>query len=184
MMLMIVKHKKRGSEYVYEGDARLQTEVPLEDNAKLVVYRDLRTGELFARRMDEFNHDRFESLHAEGSHAVMSPVKKVGGDYSFEGVVVCRFVKLNRRSIRYVVEDNRGVLHVYNGRNLAAFNPLAEPAPVFPKTVAETHNAATEAASEIIKQLLVQHFENDAEIETVLNAAFKGIRDRIIQAMR
>lgn len=44
-------------------------------------------------------------------------VKKVGGDYTFVGVVVARFTKLSGL-IRYVVEDDRGVLHVYNDRNL------------------------------------------------------------------
>ena len=44
-------------------------------------------------------------------------VSKVGGDYSFEGVVVAAFVKLSGVD-RYVVEDDRGILHVYSAKNL------------------------------------------------------------------
>lgn len=46
-------------------------------------------------------------------------VKKVGGDYQFEGVVVSVFLKLSGVT-RYVVEDDRGVLHVYSEKNLEA----------------------------------------------------------------
>jgi hypothetical protein len=44
-------------------------------------------------------------------------VEKVGGDYTFEGVVVAAFCKLSGAE-RYVVEDDRGVLHVYGEKNL------------------------------------------------------------------
>lgn len=46
-----------------------------------------------------------------------SRVRKVGGDYTFEGVVVAAFTKLSG-VWRYVVEDDRGVLHVYSAKNL------------------------------------------------------------------
>lgn len=46
------------------------------------------------------------------------PVQKVGGDYSFEGIIVAKFAKLSG-AVRYVVEDDRGVLHVYSYKNLA-----------------------------------------------------------------
>ena len=49
---------------------------------------------------------------------VGNKVKKVGGDYTFEGIVVAAFLKLSGVS-RYVVEDDRGILHVYSGKNLA-----------------------------------------------------------------
>lgn len=49
---------------------------------------------------------------AQGNH-----VRKVGGDYTFEGVVVSAFAKL-AGGWRYVVEDDRGVLHVYSAKNL------------------------------------------------------------------
>ena len=44
-------------------------------------------------------------------------VEKVGGDYQFVGTVVSVFKKLSGK-IRYVVEDDRGVLHVYSAKNL------------------------------------------------------------------
>jgi hypothetical protein len=46
-------------------------------------------------------------------------VRKVGGDYQFEGVVVSVFAKLSG-AWRYVVEDDRGVLHIYSAKNLGA----------------------------------------------------------------
>lgn len=44
-------------------------------------------------------------------------VEKVGGDYKFEGTIVAVFPKLSGL-IRLVVEDDRGVLHVYSEKNL------------------------------------------------------------------
>lgn len=48
---------------------------------------------------------------------VGSKVSKVGGDYRFDGTVVAAFAKLTGQ-IRYVVEDDRGVLHIYSEKNL------------------------------------------------------------------
>lgn len=44
-------------------------------------------------------------------------VEKVGGDYTFVGVIVAAFFKLSGVQ-RFVVEDDRGVLHVYSAKNL------------------------------------------------------------------
>lgn len=44
-------------------------------------------------------------------------VEKVGGDYTFCGTIVSRFTKLSG-AVRFVVEDDRGVLHVYSEQNL------------------------------------------------------------------
>lgn len=44
-------------------------------------------------------------------------VIKEDGDSIFEGVVVAVFPKLSK-VIRYVVEDNRGILHIYSRKNL------------------------------------------------------------------
>ena len=44
-------------------------------------------------------------------------VSKIGGDYRFDGRVVAKFFKLSG-ALRYVVEDDRGVLHVYSHKNL------------------------------------------------------------------
>jgi len=44
-------------------------------------------------------------------------VEKIGGDYTFVGYVVAVFPKLSG-AIRLVVEDDRGVLHVYSEKIL------------------------------------------------------------------
>jgi len=51
--------------------------------------------------------------------AVGCRVAKVGGDYRFDGVVVAQFAKLSG-VIRYAVEDDRGILHIYGPKNLRA----------------------------------------------------------------
>ena len=53
----------------------------------------------------------------EAQFQVGNLVEKVGGDYTFEGIVVAVFTKLSG-AIRLVVEDDRGVLHVYSEKNL------------------------------------------------------------------
>lgn len=45
-------------------------------------------------------------------------VKKITGDYSFKGTVVSVFPKVNGM-VRLVVEDDRGILHIYSEKNLA-----------------------------------------------------------------
>jgi hypothetical protein len=49
-------------------------------------------------------------------------VKKVGGDYQFEGVIVSSFQKKSG-ALRFAVEDDRGVLHIYSEKNL---EPIVE----------------------------------------------------------
>ncbi len=44
-------------------------------------------------------------------------VIKIGGDYRFAGIVVAAFEKLSGKR-RYVVEDDRGILHIFSGANL------------------------------------------------------------------
>jgi len=48
---------------------------------------------------------------------VWNTVEKVGGDYTFVGVIIAKFAKLSGAT-RYVVEDDRGVLHVYSAKIL------------------------------------------------------------------
>ena len=50
---------------------------------------------------------------------VLDKVEKIGGDYTFVGVIVSKFKKLSGAT-RFVVEDDRGVLHVYSEKNLKA----------------------------------------------------------------
>jgi hypothetical protein len=54
-------------------------------------------------------------------YKVGDKVEKVGGDYTFVGVVVSVFQKLSG-AVRLVVEDDRGVLHVYSEKNLRLKN--------------------------------------------------------------
>lgn len=56
------------------------------------------------------------TIYSVGDH-----VEKVGGDYTFIGVVVAAFNKLSGAE-RYVVEDDRGVLHVYSAKVLRLRN--------------------------------------------------------------
>lgn len=44
-------------------------------------------------------------------------VSKVGGDYRFDGIVRAVFTK-GSGAIRLVVEDDRGILHIYSEKNL------------------------------------------------------------------
>lgn len=44
-------------------------------------------------------------------------VSKVGGDYTFDGNVVSVFTKRSGK-VRYVVEDDRGILHIFSETNL------------------------------------------------------------------
>lgn len=46
-------------------------------------------------------------------------VSKKGGDYRFDGFVVAAFNKISGE-VRYVVEDDRGILHIYSDKNLVA----------------------------------------------------------------
>ena len=45
-------------------------------------------------------------------------VWKVGGDYEFEGEVVAAFRKRNGMAVRYVVEEDRGILFIFSDKNL------------------------------------------------------------------
>ena len=58
-----------------------------------------------------------ENMTKENSYFVGDKVSKVGGDYTFDGTVVSIFPKLSGAT-RVVVEDDRGVLHVYSEKNL------------------------------------------------------------------
>ena len=53
----------------------------------------------------------------EAQFKVGDKVEKIGGDYTFVGYVVAVFAKLSG-AIRFVVEDDRGVLHVYSEKIL------------------------------------------------------------------
>jgi hypothetical protein len=50
-------------------------------------------------------------------------VRKIGGDYTFSGEIMSAFTKKSG-ACRYVVEDDRGILHIFNHNQLAV-----EPSP-------------------------------------------------------
>lgn len=62
-----------------------------------------------------------QDVNMECVFKIGDKVEKVGGDYQFVGVIVSVFQKLSG-AIRLVVEDDRGVLHVYSEKNLRARN--------------------------------------------------------------
>lgn len=45
-------------------------------------------------------------------------VEKVTGDYTFKGTVVAVFNKLNDGPLRVVVENEQGILHIFNPNQL------------------------------------------------------------------
>lgn len=53
----------------------------------------------------------------ETEYRVGQQVYKTGGDYRFSGTVVSVCKKLSG-AIRYVVEDDRGILHIFSGSQL------------------------------------------------------------------
>ena len=53
-------------------------------------------------------------------------VEKISGDYTFVGIIVAKFSKLSG-AIRFVVEDDRGVLHVYSEKILRLYeDPISK----------------------------------------------------------
>ena len=62
---------------------------------------------------------RAEATLAAERFAVGDRVAKTGGDYHFAGAVVAGFAKRDGRSWRYVVEDDRGLLHIFSASQLA-----------------------------------------------------------------
>jgi hypothetical protein len=54
-------------------------------------------------------------------------VVKEGEDSRFEGGVVAAFVKRNMRTLRYVVENDGGVLHIASERQLRLPMPTRTP---------------------------------------------------------
>jgi hypothetical protein len=54
-------------------------------------------------------------------------VVKQGEDSRFEGEIVACFLKRNLKTIRYVVEDDGGVLHIASDRQLRLAMPTRTP---------------------------------------------------------
>lgn len=49
-------------------------------------------------------------------------VSKVGGDYTFDGVIVSVYYKLSGQ-LRYVAEDDRRINHIFSEKNLILTQP-------------------------------------------------------------
>jgi len=70
--------------------------------------------------------DKDEELERNDEFLEGDLVEKIGGDYDFVGYVVSKFTKRSGQ-VRYVVEDDRGVLHIYNNKHLQHKIPEPEP---------------------------------------------------------
>jgi len=56
------RHKKRGTVYTKIGEGQIQTEQPLKDYDVVVIYKNVETGDLYARRREEFYDGRYEEI--------------------------------------------------------------------------------------------------------------------------
>lgn len=54
-------------------------------------------------------------------------VEKTGGDYRFSGEVMSGFRKRNGRSIRFVVENDDGILHIFGDGQLSLIDHYLPP---------------------------------------------------------
>jgi hypothetical protein len=54
-------------------------------------------------------------------HSIGDQVRKVGGDYTFKGTVVSVFFKVSKK-LRYVAENQEGILHVFGPNGLEAYD--------------------------------------------------------------
>ena len=63
------RHIKRVTSYDILGEAHIQTEEPLEDMSRVVVYRCRETGHLWVRRHEEFFDGRFEISQESNNNA-------------------------------------------------------------------------------------------------------------------
>jgi hypothetical protein len=68
-----------------------------------------------AQAREALTHE--DSQERQLSLMVGQYVRKIGGDYRFDGIVRAVFAKGSGET-RYVVEDDRGVLHIYSRKNL------------------------------------------------------------------
>lgn len=83
--------------------------------------------------------------------AIGDYVEKVGGDYQFTGWVVGVPIKRSG-AVRYVVEDDRGVLHIYSAKILRRATPLTDQVTVTASALRDVLIALTGPAH-IIREL-------------------------------
>jgi hypothetical protein len=109
----VVKHCEIRSGW-HEGDECFQLDL-LAAEAELLAMADRARREGVAEGREE-----------GCAFAVGDGVQKVGGDYQFVGVVRSVFRKASG-AVRLVVEDDRGILHVFSEKSLAALPPTEKP---------------------------------------------------------
>lgn len=61
----LVKHVKRGTAYIVQGEADVQASKPINEGDKVVVYRSV-TGQLIIRPVEEFDDGRFVAYGTKG----------------------------------------------------------------------------------------------------------------------
>ncbi len=60
------RHKKRGTTYEVIGEAEIQISIrTLEEGDIVIIYKDEKSGKLWARNRDEFFDGRFEEISEE-----------------------------------------------------------------------------------------------------------------------
>ena len=64
-----------------------------------------------------------DETHKDPTFDLGQLVKRTGGDYEFVGMVVARFTKISG-AVRYVVENNDRILHIFSARNLVAIESI------------------------------------------------------------
>ncbi len=64
-----------------------------------------------------YEGEKFRLIYKGNPLSVGGKVQKVGGDYRFDGVIVAAFKKTSGQE-RFVVEDSRGLLFIFNRSNL------------------------------------------------------------------
>jgi len=79
-----------------------------------------------------------ESIFKIGDH-----ILKIGEDSTFEGVIVSVFIKLNNKTVRYVVENVGGVLHIASNKQLRLMGDGVEKPIILP--VAERRTVYSES---------------------------------------
>lgn len=77
------RHIKRGTTYDVLGEATIQTNAPLADMDRVVVYRCRETGGLWARRHAEFVDGRFE-IDVAGGREASDLIRRLRGADEYE----------------------------------------------------------------------------------------------------
>lgn len=118
-----------------------------------------------------------------GMYSQGDKVSKVGGDYRFDGVVVAIVSKLSGH-VRYVVEDDRGVLHIYAPHQLAPAAAAPDPRDAALAAKDEEIGRLRGACESAVRGLdvICDHFALHGNSWDVLR--IKNLRDKVSAALR